>query len=60
MADIEGMGTYHRSLVEGGTDLTPPQLDTGGIEVMLMTGEILLKAREEERRISESRESHYH
>ena len=24
VADIEGMGTYHRSLVEGGTDLAPP------------------------------------
>ena len=46
MADIEGRGTYHRMRVEVGTELTPPQIDTGEIEAMLMSGEILLEASE--------------
>ena len=52
VADIEGRGNYHRSQVEGGTDLTPPQLDTGGIDVRLMSGESLLEAKEEGRFLS--------
>ena len=39
---------------ESGVGLTsPPQLDTGGVEVRLMSGEILLEAREEGRRRKE-------
>ena len=49
MDDIKGRGTYNRSQVKGGTDLTP-QLDTGGIEVRIIQGESLLEAREEGRR----------
>ena len=32
---------------------SPPQIDNGGIEVRLMSGEILLEAREEGRRRKE-------
>ena len=49
MADNEWRGTYQSSLAEGETDLTP-QLDTGGVEVRLMSGENLLEAREEGKR----------
>ena len=45
VADIEGRGTYHRRLVQGGTDVTPPQLDTGGIEVRRMSRESILESR---------------
>ena len=49
MTNIEGRGTYHRKRVEGETELTPPKLDTGGIEVRLISGESLLEARQEGR-----------
>ena len=44
--DIERRGAHQRSRLEGVTDLTPPQLDTGVFEVSLMSGERLLEARE--------------
>ena len=52
MDDIEWRVTYHRSQVEGGTDLTP-QIDTRVIDFSLMSGEILLEAREEGNRRKE-------
>ena len=44
-ADIEGRGTYHRSRVESGIDLTP-QLDTRTAYIILMSGKRILEARE--------------
>ena len=41
MDKIEGRGTYHRSQVEGGTELTP-HINTGVIGVRIMSEESLL------------------